>query len=57
MPSTQQQHPLHYLPDAQTVRSHLGRLLRETRLTRQLLRLAQAVDEERRHDGQEAAHE
>ena len=40
--------PLANVPDPRTVRSELGRRLRELRLLRRLLRLSEAVDQERR---------
>jgi hypothetical protein len=44
--------PLRRLPEPATLHAHLGRLVREIRLTRQLLRLAQAA---RDHNGRAIA--
>ena len=41
---------LRAVPEARTVRAHLGVRLRELRLLRRLLRLAEAVDDHRAHD-------
>ena len=41
------------IPDPQTVRSALGRRLRETAILRRLLRLAEHVDQERHKERKE----
>jgi len=51
MPATDS--PLRTIPEPRTVRAALARNLREGRLLRRLLRLAQAADEERR---QQSSH-
>lgn len=40
---------IEHIPDPQTVRERLGQALRETRLLRHLLRLAERVARERQH--------
>ncbi|WP_417733012.1 hypothetical protein [Rosistilla oblonga] len=49
------QEPLATVPDARTVRAELGKRLRELQLLRRLLRLAEAVDRERKPSREEPA--
>jgi hypothetical protein len=45
--STDHETPLHRLPPPLEIRRHLGSLLRELRQTRQLLKLAEEISEDR----------
>ena len=47
MPSTTQESPVEAIPDPEVVRRRLGECLRETKILRQLLRVAERAAKER----------
>jgi hypothetical protein len=51
-----QQSLLDEIPTPRTIRQRLGEMLREARLLRSMLRLAERAEREREHNGSEVRH-